>query len=104
MKTIGVFFGSRSPEHDISIITGQLIISGLKKLGMPVVPVYIDKQGRWLLGDELGELKSFTGSKINLDNFREYFLDLEASSGKLVFKQKGLMGKTINVDLAFPAL
>ena len=37
--TIGVFFGSRSPEHDISIITGELIIAGLKKLGHRVMPV-----------------------------------------------------------------
>ncbi len=104
MKTIGVFFGSRSPEHDISIITGQLIISGLKNLGFPVVPVYIDKQGRWFLGSEFGELKSFTGSKLNLDGFKQYTLDLEQSSGKLVFNQKGFLGKTVVVDVAFPAL
>ncbi len=101
--TIGVFFGSRSPEHDVSIITGQLIISGLKKLGYSVVPVYLDKQGRWLLGEELGELKSFTTSKIDLDKFQNYNLDLEESRGKLVFKKKGLGGKTVTVDLAFPA-
>lgn len=104
MKTIGVFFGSRSPEHDISIITGQLIISGLKKLGFPVVPVYIDKQGRWFLGAEFGELKSFTGSKLNLDNFKQYTLDLEQSQGKLVLNQKGFLGKTLVIDVAFPAL
>lgn len=104
MKTIGVFFGSRSPEHDISIITGQLIISGLKKLGFPVVPVYIDKQGRWFLDSEFGELKSFTGSKLNLDNFEQYTLDLEQSKDKLVFNQKGFLGKTLIVDVAFPAL
>ncbi len=101
--TIGVFFGSRSPEHDISIITGQLIISGLKKLGLPVVAVYLDKQGRWLLGEELSELKSFTTAKIDLDQFQNFNLDLEESRGKLVFKKKGLTGKTIVVDLAFPA-
>ena len=104
MKTIGVFFGSRSPEHDISIITGQLIIAGLKKLELPVVPVYLDKQGRWFLGQEFGELKSFTGSKLNLDNFKQYVLDLEQSQGKLVFTQKGLLGKTLAIDVAFPAL
>lgn len=102
--TIGVFFGSRSPEHDISIITGQLIIAGLKKLGFTVVPVYLDKQGRWLLGAELGELKSFTAGKIDLDKFQHYVLDLEQSRNKLVFKKKGLGGPIVAVDLAFPAL
>ena len=104
MKTIGVFFGSRSPEHDISIITGQFVISGLKKLGYPVVPVYLDKRGRWFLGQEFGELKSFTGSKLNLGNFKQYVLDLGQSQGRLVFTQKGLLGKTLAIDVAFPAL
>lgn len=102
--TIGVFFGSRSPEHDISIITGQLIISGLKKLGHFVVPVYIDKQGQWMLGDELGQMKSFTAQGLDFSKFKNYSLDLENSRKKLVFKQKGIIGKTVTVDLAFPAL
>ena len=100
---IGVFFGSRSPEHDISIITGQLIISGLRKLGHEITPVYLDKQGRWLIDEELGQMKSFTSNQINLDKFQNYFLDLQQSRSKLVFKKKGLAGKTIMVDLAFPA-
>jgi D-alanine-D-alanine ligase len=102
--TIGVFFGSRSPEHDISIITGQLIISGLKKLGLPVVPVYLDKTGQWMLGEQLGQLKSFTAKELDFSKHKAYILDLENSKGKLVFKEKGVFGKTITIDLAFPAL
>src|SRR5208283_3572314 len=36
--------------------------------------------------------------------FARYYLDMEASVGKMVFKKKGLMGKSVNIDLAFPAL
>ncbi|MBI5530714.1 MAG: D-alanine--D-alanine ligase [Candidatus Doudnabacteria bacterium] len=105
-NTIGVFFGSRSPEHDVSIITAQLIISGLKGLEYNVVPVYITKQGKWMLGEGLDNLKQFTedGKKIDEQkNLSEYFLDMEESFGKLVFKKKGLMGKSVEIDLAFPA-
>ena len=111
---IGVFFGSTSPEHDVSIITGQLIIAGLKKLNHKVVPVYIDKQGRWLIGEKLGELKYFTNPLPNPphppagragkgEGMAEYYLDLEKSRGKLVFHKKGLRGAELAVDLAFPA-
>ena len=106
-KTIGVFFGSGSPEHDVSIITAQLIISGLKGLGYPVVPVYITKKGQWMLGEDLGSLKMFIDPKKKVDeakNFAHYYLDMEESVGKMVFKKKGLGGKTLNIDLAFPAL
>ena len=105
--TIGVFFGSGSVEHDISIITANLIISGLKGLEYNVVPVYISKQGRWCLGEDLGDLKKFAdpGKKIEEQGqYQEYFLDMEESVGKMVFRKKGIMGKTITIDLAFPAL
>lgn len=107
MTNIGVFFGSGSPEHDISIITGELIIGGLKKLGFSVTPVYITKTGKWMLGEELGNLKVFAdpGKKIEDEKkFYEYYLDLEESVGKLVFRRKGFMQRSITIDLAFPAL
>jgi len=57
--TIGVFFGSRSPEHDVSIITATLAISGLKDLGYNVVPVYIAKDGAWYIDESLSDLNFF---------------------------------------------
>jgi len=99
---VGVFFGSRSPEHDVSIITGEFIISGLKKLNHNVTPVYLDKQGRWFLGEELGKLSFFKDGG-DLDKLKPYYLDLAKSIGKMVFKQKGLLGKEVEIDLAFPA-
>ncbi len=104
---IGVFFGSGSVEHDISIITANLIISGLKGMGHNVVPVYITKQGKWMLGEELGDLKLYSNPSKKVEDqsgYAEYYLDMQESVGKMVFKKKGLMGKTVNIDLAFPAM
>lgn len=111
-KTIGVFFGSGSPEHDVSIITAQLIISGLKGLEYNVVPVYISKAGKWMIGEELGNIKYFvdnlsgpagTLSSKGEGKYCSYYVDMEESVGKMVFKKKGLMGKSVTIDLAFPA-
>lgn len=108
MQSIGVFFGSRSPEHDISIITGEFIIAELKKLGYQVVPVYVGKNGQWYIAPEVGLLKFFTGGTaeevLKQNSFERFYLDMEASHGKLVFKKKGLAGKTVAIDIAFPAL
>ncbi|HVY67696.1 MAG TPA: D-alanine--D-alanine ligase, partial [Patescibacteria group bacterium] len=106
-KNIGVFFGSASPEHDVSIVTGQMIIAGLKKLGYPVVPVYLSKDKRWLIGDRLGNIKTFAAAAPGLlfdKGEEQWLLDMEKSAGKLVFRHKGILGKTITIDLAFPAL
>jgi D-alanine-D-alanine ligase len=44
-KTIGVFFGGQSPEHEISIITGEFILASLKKAGYNAIGVYVSKVG-----------------------------------------------------------
>lgn len=108
MKNIGVFFGSRSTEHDISIITGEFIISGLKKLGYEATPIYINREGEWMIGGGLDKLSVFidpeTERKTLADEgYKSYFIDLKSSRGKIVFRKKGVFGKKITIDLAFPA-
>ncbi|MEK7597213.1 MAG: D-alanine--D-alanine ligase family protein [Patescibacteria group bacterium] len=103
MKTIGVFFGSRSPEHDVSILTGQLIISGLKKCGYNVIPVYIDKKGKWYSDARLSSMKFFTQNPADLDKKLESFsIDFNKSTGKIV-KQSGFLKGNAVLDIAFPA-
>lgn len=106
MQTIGVFFGSRSPEHDVSVITACLIIKTLRQMGYPVVPVYIAQDGGWHSNDTLGNIKFFQNKNYaeKLKKLPRIIIDEEASRGKLVFKQKKIFGKTITIDLAFPAL
>ncbi|MFA4930788.1 MAG: D-alanine--D-alanine ligase family protein [Patescibacteria group bacterium] len=104
MEKIGVFFGSRSPEHDVSIITAQLIISALKGMNKEVVPVYLSKKGEWYVGDEMGEIGFFTreGVEDRLENLGGYFLDLSIV-GKMRLVKTGLFKKLIDIDLAFPS-
>ncbi len=56
---IGVFFGGKNTEHDVSIITGQLIISGLKELGHTPIPVYISKEGKWFIDERMDSINRF---------------------------------------------
>jgi D-alanine-D-alanine ligase len=106
IQTIGVFFGGKSPEHDISIITGELIISALKGLGYTVIPVYVDKKGAWFTGDILGNITLFTKNKTDaMKGLDRIVLDMEESRGLMVLKTKGILGnaKKYSIDLAFPA-
>ncbi len=102
---IGVFFGSNNPEHDVSIITGQLVISELKKLGHETTAVYIDKNGTWRSGAELSNLKFFANPQLetNLNKLPRINL-CEFGSGKLTLKQNKFLGKTFNIELAFPSV
>ena len=56
---IGVFFGSRSVEHEVSVITAQQAIAALPADRFVPVPVYIAKSGAWYTGDQLLQLERF---------------------------------------------
>lgn len=101
---IGVFFGSRSPEHDVSIITAQTVIAGLNDLEYPVVPVYVSKQGKFCFSPTFDRLDFFQQPdyEMHLSKFTNWHLDLSQSFGKLVFWQSGFLKKRVSIDLAFP--
>lgn len=104
---IGVFFGSRSPEHDVSIITGQLIIQGLKDLGHNVIPVYIKKDGSWAVSEELGNIEFFKQKdfETKVKKFEGFSILPDPASEKLILKKAGTFGaKEYSIDVAFPGL
>jgi D-alanine-D-alanine ligase len=55
---IGVLFGGRSTEHEVSILSAQSIIAAMDPQRFEAVPLYIDKSGRWLVGGSLKRLVS----------------------------------------------
>ena len=56
---LGVFFGGKSVEHEISVITMNQAISSLNPDKYEVVPIYIAKNGVMYTGDDLLDLYSF---------------------------------------------
>lgn len=60
MKTnVAVFFGGRSVEHEISVISALQAINAMNKEKYNVIPVYISKQGRWFTGAPLLEIRNY---------------------------------------------
>lgn len=98
MKTVAVFFGGRSPEHDISIITA--LSSVIKPLELTkkydVVPVYITKTGKWIVDKSLTDIKTYQSRKID---------ELAAKAKPLAVSFDGgfSIGKK-RIDIAFPAM
>ncbi len=45
---IGVLFGGRSAEHEVSLVSAASIINALDKSKYDIVPIGISKEGRWL--------------------------------------------------------
>lgn len=49
---VAVFFGGKSVEHDVSVITGIMAMNLLSSGGHEVIPVYITREGEWTLRRE----------------------------------------------------
>ncbi len=60
MKTnVAVFFGGRSVEHEISVISALQAINAFNKDKYEIIPVYISKQGRWYTGPKVLEMSNY---------------------------------------------
>src|SRR5579859_5436135 len=58
-KRIGVIFGGKSPEHEVSVITGLQVIENIDVQKFDVLPIYVAKDGRWFSGPELLNIESY---------------------------------------------
>ena len=59
MTSVGVFFGGRSVEHEVSVITALQAINAFPAAGLTPVPVYIGKNGAWYTGDALTSIDAY---------------------------------------------
>lgn len=56
---VGVIFGGRSGEHDVSLMSARSILNAMDKEKYEVIPIGITREGRWLLtGDPMKALES----------------------------------------------
>ena len=77
---VAVLFGSRSVEHEISVISGLQLMRVVDVTRFDVVPIYIAHSGRFYTGDRLRERSFYAGGKLRLDLVDE--VTLPPSPGK----------------------
>lgn len=106
---VGVIYGSRSVEHEVSIITAMQVISALDPNRYDVVPLYLTKEGEWLTGDALRRLETYQSLSDARRTLTRASLAPMPSDGVLQLHDHGRRqwfggGTRIVVDVAFPCL
>lgn len=101
---VGVFFGGKSVEHEISVITMNQAINSLNPDKYEIVPIYIAKNGVMYTGDDLLDLYSFKDMDVLLK--RCYRVSV-VNNGKVVEVRRypaTIFGKQLlnTIDVAFP--
>ncbi len=75
MKTnVAVFFGGRSVEHEISVISALQAINAFNQEKYNIYPIYITKQGRWFTGDALLNIRNYRNIPALLEKCEEVFM------------------------------
>ena len=75
MKTnVAVFFGGRSVEHEISVLSALQAIDAFNKDKYNIIPIYITKEGRWMTGDALLDVRRYRDMKSLIADCQEVFM------------------------------
>lgn len=105
MKTnIAVFFGCRSVEHEVSIISAVQAMRAINREKYDVTPVYVAKDGIMYTGEKLFEIENYRDlPKLLADCEKITFIKNE-NGVSLHYLNKGLFSKKkdTEIDLAFP--
>lgn len=111
MKTkVGVFFGGRSVEHEISVISALQAINAFDKQKYEVIPVYISKEGKWFTGPALlniSNYKDMKGLEKKVEEvymkpiYGDYKLYRSNPKGNIFKKQDPVLA---DLHIAFPVL
>ncbi len=107
MKTnIGVFFGGRSTEHEISVISASQAMAAINRDKYDVTPIYISKQGKWYTGELLFDVKNYRDIKTLLAQCQEVYMRPIYDDYNLYKTKKPLFGSEVyaKLDVVIPVL
>ncbi len=109
MKTnVAVFFGGRSVEHEISVISALQAINAFDKDKYNIIPIYISKQGRWYTGPQLLDIKNYRDMSRLVSQAEEVFMRPEYGDFNLYKVHTGLLSKknsvVVELHVAIPVL
>ena len=118
---VGVLFGGRSGEHEVSLLSAASVINAVDKSKFDVVPIGITKEGHWLTAEKAERL---LGAKTQAEERHLRAGDPQATPGAALlakgdemlvppvpsaeslvpFSTKGTGAGAIHVDVIFPVL
>lgn len=103
---LGVFFGGKSVEHEISIITANQAYASINKEKYEIIPIYISKQGIMYTGENLFNLTEYKDIKALIKKCTQITLIRDEEKVHLLRYPIKKWGENIinSIDIAFPIM
>ncbi len=105
MKTnVAVFFGCRSVEHEVSIISAVQAMNSIDRNKYDVTPVYVTKEGEMYTGDNLFTIENYRNLPELFKNSKKVYFTNEDGAVYMKSQKSGLFSssKPVKIDVAFP--
>lgn len=102
MQKVAVFFGGKSYEHDISILTGLQVCQVMDITKHQPIPVYVNKTGRLFIGPQLLDPKFYPILEFRESQLTEVVIPVGATY-PILQHRFGIFKKKIPFDVAFLA-
>lgn len=101
---VGVFFGGKSVEHEVSIITAMQAMENMDKEKYDLIPIYIAKDNRMYCGKLLGNIENYEDIAKLLTHSIQVTLVQKEKKVALMKINKKIGEKAIYdyIDVAFP--
>jgi D-alanine-D-alanine ligase len=105
---VGVLFGGRSGEHEVSLVSAASVLRGLDPAKYEVVPIGITKQGRWVLPRMAAPAAELTHTELRrtLAEAPGVLLPAEPAENSLIPADEPLAApaRSLRLDVVFPVL
>jgi len=99
---VGVIFGGRSAEHEVSLVSAASVIRALDPKKYEVLPVGISPAGKWLSS---AEALNLLRQRVPLDRYPEHIIVPNPLKQGLVSLNRSLTSPALyHVDVVFPVL
>jgi D-alanine-D-alanine ligase len=99
---IGILFGGRSGEHEVSLLSAASILKSIDKTKYEVVPIGITKQGRWITSSDAQHLLSGEAKPAPVLSKKASGKSVQLNASAELVQQSGTLAQTL--DVIFPVL
>ncbi len=103
---VGVIFGGKSVEHEVSIISGIQAINNMDKEKYDIVPIYLTKENNMYVGELVKEVKNFKNIKNVIENSQRVIMVNNEGRVDLIKYPMKKFGNNLydSIDVALPVV
>ena len=101
---VGVFFGGKSVEHEVSVISAIQAVNAFNRDKYDVIPIYITKNNELYVGEGVGKIEEYKNIPALLKKSTRVIMVNDQNKTKLVcYPMKKFGDSTVaEIDVAFP--